>query len=303
MENEITKSEKNEAVKFDNGQIQLIHDLYAKNTTKEEFELYLYTAGKYNLDPLLKQIWCVKYEGQPAQIYSGRDGFLEIAHRSNFFDGIESGTRYDERNNLIGWCKVYRKDMKHFFYVEVDFKEYSTGKALWLSKQKTMIIKVAESQCLRRAFRISNIYSEEEMGQWELQAQGIEFNNEQEKEQPQQEKQDFDWSKLDLTKAPKWGLKDGKRSAPPIIKRLFAISKKYKILQADFKEICQNATGKEHSYMWTYGDIKAIEENIYKAFNSEVVVAPVVEDVVEDVVAAGVEELSNEEYKAFKEKE
>ena len=47
--------------------------------------------------------------------------------------------------------------------------------------------------------------------------------------------------------------------------------------------------------MWTYGDIKAIEENIHKAFNAEAQPAPVVEPVVE----AGVEELSDEEYKAF----
>jgi hypothetical protein len=79
------------------------------------------------------------------------------------------------KDDRTAYAKVYRKDMDNPFYVEVDMAEYSTGQALWKSKPRTMLIKVAESQALRRAFSISNIYGEEEMGQWELQAQGIKF--------------------------------------------------------------------------------------------------------------------------------
>jgi hypothetical protein len=123
--------------KYSNSEIQLIHDTYAKGTTKEEFELYLYTANKFGLDPLLKQIWCVKFfkkdntgkviGSEPAQIYAGRDGFLEIAHRSGKFNGIKSGMK----DNKTAYAEVYRKDMDNPFYVEVDMAEYSTGKALW----------------------------------------------------------------------------------------------------------------------------------------------------------------------------
>lgn len=160
--------------KYTASEIQLVHDTYAKGTTKEEFELYLYTANKFGLDPLLKQIWCVKFAGQNAQIYAGRDGFLEIAHRSGQFNGIKSGMK----DKTTAYAEVYRKDMTNPFYVEVDMAEYSTGKALWGSKPKTMLVKVAESQALRRAFSISGIYEESEMSQWELQAQGIKFEPE-----------------------------------------------------------------------------------------------------------------------------
>lgn len=250
------KTEKNLPTYTDK-QIQLIHDLYAKNTTKEEFELFLYTAGKYGLDPLVKQIWCVKFKDSPAQIYAGRDGFNEIAHRSGAYNGLESGMKDDN----IAFCKVYRKDMDNPFYVEVSMNEYSTNMALWKTKPRTMLTKVAESQALRKAFSISGIYAPEEMGQWELEAQGIKFEPEQPK--PIEQKQYFDWSKLDLNKIPKWEFsKDKKPLAPKIVKRLFAISKNYNIPADEFKSLCEKLTDKQHSYQWTYGDIKLIEESM-----------------------------------------
>jgi phage recombination protein Bet len=259
MTNEIVKSE-NVVATYSNEEIKLIHDRFAKNATEKEFELFLYTANKYQLDPLVKQIWCVKFAGQDAQIYAGRDGFLEIAHRSGQFNGLESGMK----DPNTAYAKVFRKDMDNPFYVEVDMAEYNTNQALWKSKPITMLTKVAESQALRRAFSITGLYSPEEMGQWELQAQGISFD----KTPPQKavtttstytQSSDFDWSKLDLEKKPFWGYGE-KRETPKMIKRLFAISKKGGIPTEEFQSVCKNITNKEHSWEWTYGDIKNIEE-------------------------------------------
>jgi len=143
-------------------QVQLIRDMCARNCTDNEFLLLMQLAKTYQLDPFAKQIWAVKYGENPAAIFCGRDGFLAIAHRSGKFDGMESGTRKDG-DDLIGWCKVYRKDMSRPFEVEVSLSEYSTGKNLWQTKPKTMIVKVAESHALRRAFGISGLYAPEEI--------------------------------------------------------------------------------------------------------------------------------------------
>ena len=143
-------------------QIQLIRDMCAKDCTDNEFLLLMQLARTYQLDPFTKQIWAVKYGQNPAQIFCGRDGYLAIAHRSGKFDGMESGTRKDG-DDLVGWCKVYRKDMSHPFEVEVYASEYSTGKNLWRDKPRTMIQKVAEAHALRRAFSISGLYSPEEI--------------------------------------------------------------------------------------------------------------------------------------------
>jgi phage recombination protein Bet len=146
---------------LDQDKVVLIRDTVARGCSSNEFSLLMHLASCYGLDPLKREIWAVKYGSAPAQIFCGRDGYLAIAHRSGQFDGMESGTRMDG-DELVGWAKVYRKDMSHSFYVEVFLKEYNTGKSLWLSKPRVMIVKCAESQCLRRAFSISGIYSPEE---------------------------------------------------------------------------------------------------------------------------------------------
>jgi len=143
-------------------QVQLIRDVCARDCTDTEFLLLMQLARTYQLDPFAKQIWAVKYGQNPAQIFCGRDGYLAIAHRSGQFDGMQSGTKI-VNGEIIGWCQVFRKDMSHPFEVEVQLKEYTSGKNLWQSKPHTMIQKVAEAQCLRRAFSISGLYAPEEI--------------------------------------------------------------------------------------------------------------------------------------------
>ena len=103
---------------YNQQQIQLIRDMCARDCTENEFLLLMQLAKTYQLDPFAKQIWAVKYGNNPAAIFCGRDGFLAIAHRSGKFDGMESGTRKDG-DDLVGWCRVYRKDMSRPFEVEV----------------------------------------------------------------------------------------------------------------------------------------------------------------------------------------
>ena len=171
-------------------QIELVKSMVAKNATADEFKLMSHIAVKYELDPLLKQIWLVKYGTQPASIFTGRDGFLSIAHRTGQFAGMSTElVKIDEkidivktRNNYKGekvtnvvrrdWqykaiCTVRRKDTPHPFIVEVYEEEYTTAENLWQTKPRTMLGKVAESQCLRKAFDISGLYSPEEMPEHE----------------------------------------------------------------------------------------------------------------------------------------
>ena len=148
---------------FTQNEITLIKNIAAPKCTDDEFKLLLYQAKTYGLDPLKKEIWAVKYtDTKPASIFVGRDGHLAIAHRSGAFDGMESGAK-EEGGLLIGWAKVYRKDMRVPFSVEVSAKEYNHNQGTWLTHPRTMIQKVAEAQALRRAFQISGIYSPDEM--------------------------------------------------------------------------------------------------------------------------------------------
>ena len=149
--------------KWTEKEITLIKNIAAPKCNDEEFQLLLYQARTYKLDPLLKQIWAVKYqEGKPASIFVGRDGFLSIAHQSGQFDGMESGVD-GAGETMQGWARVFRKDMAHPFEVAVALIEYNKKQGNWTSMPRTMIRKVAESQALRKAFNISGVYSPEEM--------------------------------------------------------------------------------------------------------------------------------------------
>jgi len=155
-----------EKIDLDEKKIALIKAKVCPNCTNTEFELLMYMADKYKLDPLLRQIWAVKFGDSPAQIYAGRDGFLEIAHRSGHFDGMTTEVKMSEDGKVpvFAICTVWRNDMTHPFTSNVLFKEYNTGKSLWTSKPAVMIGKVAESVCLRKAFSVSGLYSPDEMG-------------------------------------------------------------------------------------------------------------------------------------------
>jgi phage recombination protein Bet len=153
---------------YSNDEMLLLRNVIAKGCTEPEFKLLMYMANTYGLDPLLKQIWAVKRrDDQPALIFAGRDGMLAIAHRSGHFDGMHSEVVYEgtgkDKKPVSAWCEIWRNDMTHSFRVEVPFAEYNTGFSVWKSNPSAMILKVAESVCLRKAFSVSGLYCPEEI--------------------------------------------------------------------------------------------------------------------------------------------
>ena len=168
-------------------QIELIKRTVAKGASDDELKLFLHLASRYDLDPLTRQIWFIKY-GDDAHIFTGRDGFLHIAHRSGAFHGMNTTLReepvpfeikfFNKRDKrwealkkpsqFVAVCTVFRKDMKQPFKCEVWESEYSTGQGLWPTKRRVMIQKVAEASTLRRAFDISGLYLPEEVSENEV---------------------------------------------------------------------------------------------------------------------------------------
>jgi phage recombination protein Bet len=149
---------------------ELAKNLVAKGASDSEFELLVYLANKYRLDPLLKEIWFIKRRPNEAPIImTRRDGYLAIAHRSGQFDGMQSGTIENEQGRLEkAWCEVWRKDMSHSFKAEVRYSEYVQPSYIWQKYPSAMLIKVAEVFALKRAFSISGMLTQEEVGYQEL---------------------------------------------------------------------------------------------------------------------------------------
>lgn len=181
--------------RFDVGQMELIRATVAKECTVPEFGMFLELAARYELDPFAREIWAVKMQGRMT-ILVARDGLLAIANRSTDFIGIEGdvvrehddfrkqsgealpqhsyGASTKERGDITGaWATVFRAGRKPTYFF-APFEEYMpTGRKLnehspWNFQTSAMILKCAEAMALRKAYSLTGIVAEEEMGNQKL---------------------------------------------------------------------------------------------------------------------------------------
>jgi hypothetical protein len=117
-------------------------------------------------DFLEKNIYAIPY-GSKYSLVTSIDWARKIGMRSGVVGKSAPVFVEDEKGNIVS-CTVTIKRMIDGHvgeYTEtVFFKEYSTGKNLWVSKPRTMISKVAEMHALRMACpeELSQAYVEEE---------------------------------------------------------------------------------------------------------------------------------------------
>lgn len=185
-----------EVIKTDSGEIKLSIQTIRQylvngqgNVTDQEAMMFLGLCKGQKLNPFIKEAYLIKYgDKQPATMVVSKDVFMKRAIKNPDFEGIESGVivlnSYGEveykkgafylknQEQLVGaWATVYRKNWKYPISVEVNYDEYvgkkSNGEVngQWSSKPATMIIKVAETQALRKAFveDLQGMYDESEM--------------------------------------------------------------------------------------------------------------------------------------------
>jgi phage recombination protein Bet len=167
--------------------LEHIKKMVAQAATDDEFKAFMYLCNAYNLDPLKKEIYFIKYSGRSTVITS-RDGYLKIANLNENFNGIESELVYQgdvltkrddgsllitygaehllfDKSKLTGaFCNVFRKDRAKSTTVFVSIKEYYKKDApIWQQYTNAMILKVAEAMALKRAFAISGLVTKEEI--------------------------------------------------------------------------------------------------------------------------------------------
>lgn len=166
---------------------QFLRSTVAQGATDEELKMLLYLSKEYDLDPLKKEIYLIKYGGKSTVITS-RDGYLKIANTNENFDGLESDVVYQgdklskrddgslhieyseahltfDKSKLTGaFCSVFRKDRAKATTVFVSIKDYyKKGAPIWEQYINAMILKVAEAMALKRAFAISGLVTQEEI--------------------------------------------------------------------------------------------------------------------------------------------
>lgn len=187
------ESRKKELISFTQKEVETIKRTVASDANNDELRMFLHIAKNYGLDPFNKEIFFWKIKGKPT-IMTSRDGYLKIADRHEEYNGLVSdvvrkndkfkrkaqGIDHEygtNRGDIIGaYALVYRKDREYPIYVFSPFQEYFAGTRVWTQYPSAMILKVAESMALKRAFTVSGLVTAEEMDVQRL--------NEKDKENP-----------------------------------------------------------------------------------------------------------------------
>lgn len=133
--------------------------------TDQELMLGLQIAKTFNLNPLKREVYFVKYKaGQPMQVLTGYEVYLKRAERSGKYNGLEITSQGSiNTGDLKAIVKVFRKDWTNPLIHEAFYSEYvqmkkdfntgvETPNKFWATKPITMIKKVAVSQAFRMAF-------------------------------------------------------------------------------------------------------------------------------------------------------
>lgn len=148
----------------------LIKNMYAKDCSDDEFDVFLFTCKRLGLDPRAKQIYAIKLQGKMT-FQIGIDGLRLVAERTGkYAPGRETNYVYDKEGRLFSataYVKKWVGDTWHEVPATAYMAEYSTGQATWRTKPHIMLGKCAESLALRKAFpmELSGVYTTEEMGQ------------------------------------------------------------------------------------------------------------------------------------------
>ena len=64
----VKKSNTDVSTVFSDEDVALIKNTVAKGCSDSEFKLFMYTAMKYELDPLAKQVWCITNNSMSGEV-------------------------------------------------------------------------------------------------------------------------------------------------------------------------------------------------------------------------------------------
>lgn len=181
MTTALVESPQTQAIQWSPDEVTTIRDTVAKGATDNELKMFLHLSQTYGLDPFAKEIWFIKAGGQPV-IMTSRDGYLKIANNDKGYEGMVSDVVYEgdsfqktvdgvshtygvgKRGGILGaYALVYKQGTRFPAYVFAPFRDYNKGNNVWRQYPHAMILKVAESMALKRAFSLSGLVTREEI--------------------------------------------------------------------------------------------------------------------------------------------
>lgn len=154
------------------GKIDLIKETVAKGASDIELELFLHQCRRSGLDPLARQIYCIKRQGRMS-IETGIDGYRLIADRTDRYAGNEDAVFEEDANGkplkatVTVWKIVQGQRCAFTATARIDEYQPTYDSNTWKKMPHVMLAKCAEALALRKAFpaELSGIYTAEEMDQ------------------------------------------------------------------------------------------------------------------------------------------
>ena len=181
----LTDTRGNVTANYTSEMVDTIKNTVAQGATDSELMMFLTVANKYGLDPLLGQVYFVKYKDKPT-VMAGRDGYRKIAKSKPTFKKCQSMAVYDndefEMEMVLGEIKNITHKFSHKERGKVsgayavltttdgdtlvswaDIREYDTKQNAWNKYKSAMIKKVAETEVYKSFADIDGIWAEEAM--------------------------------------------------------------------------------------------------------------------------------------------
>ena len=170
-------------ITFTPEQVDLIKRTVAEGATNDELALFMHQAKRTGLDPLARQIYCVKRQGKMT-IQTSIDGFRVVAERTGVYAGQDAPIHaYGKNPKKVGEKFVPYKTQVNIYkfnpktgerYLAAvgeafwdEFKPQGGQDFMWKKMPHVMLAKCAEAQALRKAFPqdLSGLYTDDEMAQ------------------------------------------------------------------------------------------------------------------------------------------
>jgi phage recombination protein Bet len=169
--------------RFNQSQLELLKTTIAKDTTDDQFSLFIEVAERTGLNPFARQLYAIVRNGKMT-IQTGIDGYRLIAQRTGEYTG-QRGPQWCGKDGV--WREVWleqeapaaaRVGVMRAGFVEpvwgvATYKSYHQDNSpTWRSMPDVMIAKCAEALALRKAFpqELSGLYADEELGQADSEA-------------------------------------------------------------------------------------------------------------------------------------
>lgn len=130
-----------------------------EKATTEQFEAFLMVAEKYDLNPIMKQMWAYPERSGGIATMVGLDGWITIVNNNPQFDGYETTVQFDDKNMpFSATCTMWRKDRTRPTVKTIYMNEWrKPASTVWQSMPIHFIEMRAYIQCARMCFNISGI--------------------------------------------------------------------------------------------------------------------------------------------------